>query len=95
MPQQQSTWTGDCWKAWVRFRMERSDLDMKVVDTDYGLGIIQEGKQKPLPYIYDLDWNGLVANRAEWLNLVSCEEFLEIISSRAPTEGVSKVCPSP
>ena len=41
-------WTGDCWKAWVRLRSERSDLEMYVVDTDYGCGVIRKGYQETI-----------------------------------------------
>ena len=33
-------WTGDCWKAWVKLKSEKSDLQMFVVDSDYGCGVI-------------------------------------------------------
>lgn len=77
VPMHHGMWTGDCWKAWVRLKMERSDLDMKVIDADHGCGIIQRGEQPLLPYIVELTWDGLVANRKEWLKLISTEEFLE------------------
>ena len=42
----ESEWTGDCWKAWVKLKTERNDLNMLVVDSDYGCGVISKGKQK-------------------------------------------------
>ena len=36
-------WTGDVWKAIAELRVETIDLDIKVVDTDYGCGIIRRG----------------------------------------------------
>ena len=42
-------WTGDVWKAIAELRVERIDLDIKVVDTDYGCGIIRKGTN--IPYI--------------------------------------------
>jgi len=38
-------WNGDTWKAFAKFRMTRSDLEMYVVDTDHGVGIVKIGKQ--------------------------------------------------
>ena len=74
-------WNGDCWKAWVRLRQERSDLDMFVVDTDEGCGVIS----KAFPYYRGLEklvidseisYKQLEANRKEWLNLISVQDFL-------------------
>ena len=40
-------WTGDVWKAIAELRVERIDLDIKVVNTDYGCGIIRRGTNIP------------------------------------------------
>jgi hypothetical protein len=69
-------WTGDCWKAWAKIRSARADLFMRVVDTDYGCGIIQQGSQKTIPLYIPLDYKLLVDNRKYILNLISKEEFL-------------------
>ena len=39
-------WTGDVWKAIAKIRIERDDLQIKVIDTDYGCGIIRIGENK-------------------------------------------------
>lgn len=82
VPRQQDTWfwTGDCWRAWVKLRMERPDLDMKVVNTDWGCGIIRVGAQAVLSHIPTIEWNDFVVHRAEWLNLISIEEFDKLYS---------------
>jgi hypothetical protein len=77
VPRQQAEWTGDGWKAWVRMRIERADLFMEVVNTDYGCGIIQEGCQDTIKVEEPLTYEGLVANRREWLNLVGVDTFNE------------------
>jgi hypothetical protein len=76
VPRKQAKWNGDCWKAWVQLRSERSDLNMKVVNIDWGCGIIQKGKQKTLD-IKDaqLIYKNLEKNRKEWLNLVNPEDL--------------------
>jgi hypothetical protein len=75
-------WTGDCWKAWVKLRSSRKDLSMFVVDTDFGVGIIKKGKQKCLSLgDLTLNYNNLEANRTEWLNLISIQEFYELSNS--------------
>jgi len=73
-------WNGDCWKAWVRLKSERNDLEMYVVDTDHGCGVIRMGNQKliDLPKdAYDLDFEYLENNRKELLNLISVDDFFK------------------
>lgn len=72
-------WTGDVWKAWVVLR-GREDLDMMVVDTDYGCGVIFRGAQTPFhARLEDLDWQFFVDRRDEVMNVVSIQEFLDRI----------------
>lgn len=74
-------WTGDVWKAIAELRVERIDLDIKVVDTDFGCGIIRRGTNIPyqtnqnyLTYLYySIHKDGL-------LNVISPETFLEWIN---------------
>ena len=74
-PQTQSNWTGDCWKGWVKLKTERSDLQMCVVDTDYGCGIITRGKQELININEELTYDILNSNRVELLNLITVDEF--------------------
>lgn len=71
VPRIQSHWNGDCWKAWVWLRNERKDLNMRVIDTDEGCGIITFGNQELLNVDCELTYENLNKNRVEWLNLVS------------------------
>ena len=73
----ESEWTGDCWKAWVKLKTERKDLDMLVVDTDYGCGVITKGKQKLIKVNEELTWELLDSKREKILNLTSIENFLK------------------
>lgn len=69
-------WNGDCWKAFVQLRRERDDLDMFVVDTDYGCGVIRPGKQDKLDIEpSQINFNDFDTNRVNWLNLISVEDF--------------------
>lgn len=74
-PLAESQWTGDCWKAWVKLRSERDDLEMFVVDTDFGCGVITKGKQKLIESKTTLNWEFLNDNRKYLLNLISVEDF--------------------
>lgn len=78
VPRQQKRWNGDCWRAWVQLRMDKDDLEMYVVDTDEGCGIIKKGKQEKLVIDFDgdLTYDMFDVNREEWLNLKSVAYFL-------------------
>lgn len=77
IPFRGGTWNGDCWKAFVSLRRDRSDLEMFTVDTDYGCGIIRKGTQEPLDINPgdELTYADFDKNRKEWLNLITSEEF--------------------
>jgi len=80
VPRIQQVWTGDCWKAWIKLRQERPDLRMKVVDTDWGCGVIQVGTQKVLDTDLEINYANFDKNRKEWLNLISIDEFNSIFA---------------
>ena len=69
-------WNGTSWEGYAWYRRHRKNLNMCVVDTDWGIGIIHEGTQKP--------WDGPVSgysslekDRKMLLNLISVKEFLQ------------------
>jgi hypothetical protein len=75
-PNWDHTWTGDVWKTIVRLRSERKDLNVKVLDSDHGLGIIKFGKADnnldfSIKEIEKFDYNNLENNRLKFLNLVA------------------------
>jgi hypothetical protein len=74
----QPAWNGTVWKAWAQLRCDSPHLDMSVVNTDWGVGIIQKGKQTCYEeyneYIYSYDY--LEKHRKELLNLISTDDFL-------------------
>jgi hypothetical protein len=77
VPRVQDEWTGDCWKAIARLRMSRPDLNVSVLDTDYGLGVVRRGRSEPLKLVKrwdELTWDDLVANRTELLGLTPLEQ---------------------
>jgi hypothetical protein len=75
-PQTQANWTGDCWKGWVKLKGERSDLNMSVVDTDYGCGIIKVGNQELIKLDKELNYEQLNNNRVKLLNLITIDQFI-------------------
>lgn len=76
---QDGEWTGDCWKAWVKLKTERSDLNMFVVNTDYGCGVISKGAQQLIEVNNELTYNLLETNRITLLNLISVEDFKKML----------------
>lgn len=73
-----TTWNGTTWKAYVKFRMTDENLNMCVVDTDHGVGIISKGKQTLFPKSDILDFKLLDENRKEILNLITPQQFLNL-----------------
>ena len=95
IPFSSGTWNGDCWKAFVELRSERDDLDMYTVDTDHGCGVIVRGKSKKLKIESDLTYQNLEKNRAEWLNLISIDNFKKKIAKPALTDLLEQYIKSP
>jgi hypothetical protein len=74
-------WTGDVWKAWVRFRATRPDLKMVVVNTDNGCGVIKKGRQKTIRLPENLTYEVLDLHRERLLNLIDVEAFVDGLRS--------------
>jgi hypothetical protein len=75
-------WTGDVWKAIAELRIETIDLDIKVVDTDYGCGIIRRGTN--IPYVTNENYKTYTffnSNKQELMNVISKEQLLQWINS--------------
>lgn len=69
VPRKAKQWNGDVWKAWVKLRTELRNFTMFVINTDEGIGIIQEGTQELLQLREKLTYKNLEINRQKWLNL--------------------------
>ena len=66
-------WCGDVWKTIAHLRATRSDLRVRVLDTDCGIGVIERGESEPIdldPTLLPLmDYNDLFADRTRLLGL--------------------------
>tara|TARA_B100000287_G_scaffold253138_1_gene237846 strand:- start:13224 stop:13901 length:678 start_codon:yes stop_codon:yes gene_type:complete len=76
-------WNGTVYKSIVKLRCSRDDLDIKVVDTDEGCGIIQVKNSKLYEHREKVDINNikydlLENDRKNLLNLISPKEFKKI-----------------
>ena len=76
-------WTGTAWKGFAALRCTRPDLDMCVVATDWGVGIVRPGQQNPYAGVC-VDYSDLAADRRRMLNLISVPEFLKRFSAPFP-----------
>lgn len=76
VPMEVELWTGDCYHAFVQLRTERKDLEMFVIDTDWGIGFMRKGKQQLLDLKgLEINYKNFDANRKEWLNLITVAEY--------------------
>lgn len=76
VPRITSEWTGDVWKSIAKLRVNRSDLYIYVVDTDYGCGVITKGFQKLYtPTEEYLNYQYYSKNKIEMLNVISVKQF--------------------
>jgi hypothetical protein len=66
------------WKAIAFLKGTREDLNIKVVDHDWGCGIIQKGSQELGKYktVDELNWKIFESNRNSLMGVISYEEFL-------------------
>ncbi|MFV0334020.1 MAG: class I SAM-dependent methyltransferase [Tropicimonas sp.] len=68
-------WNGTSWQGFAEHRKSNPDLEMYVVDTDWGVGFVRPGRQDcydgPVGSYADLD-----AHRQEILQLIPVREFL-------------------
>lgn len=72
-------WTGDVWKSILKLKMSREDLEIKIVDSDWGCGILTKGKQEL--YKTDIDpfnWEWYTDNYRKIIPIISIESFTEI-----------------
>lgn len=81
VPRQTGIWNGDVWKSIVKLRCTDSNLEINVIDTDWGVGLIKKGNSE----IYTkasleecLEWNYFDKNRDEVLNIISVDEFYKM-----------------
>lgn len=70
-------WHGTSWLGYAAHRRRNPDLEMLVVNTDWGVGVVRPGRQ----VLYDgpaESYGDLAANRRSLLNLISVEDFLTL-----------------
>lgn len=88
-------WNGTVWKAIAKFRSSEYAKEYKciVIDTDWGIGLIQKGDSKPIAIDNEFySFNKMSENRENYLGLISVEEFLygDFIESRPSLTWLAK-----
>lgn len=78
VPRASGLWNGDVWKSIVRLRCTEPNLEVMVVDADWGVGIVRKGKQElytKLTLGACLEWTFWDIMRIEISNLITVEQF--------------------
>lgn len=76
VPRETIVWNGDVWKAFVDFKLYHPNIKCCVIDTDFGVGVIQNipNKVTIVPHNF-WNWDYFEKNRKQLLNLISWDEF--------------------
>ncbi len=82
LPDWRDEWCGDVWKTIVHLRSTRHDLEVAVLDCDFGVGIVRRGKpESVLTYtrkqIKTMTYSDLESNRKTFLNLKNPAIYLK------------------
>lgn len=94
VPRETKVWNGDCWKAFVRLRTERDNLEMYVIDADEGCAVIRKGSQEKLDISgKGINYDNLSKYRKKWLNLISVDEFKKLMGILDPTYNIWQFIP--
>lgn len=75
--QEQVEWTGDTWRAFLEIRRYLSDVEMCVVDCDWGCGIIKRGQQETINLPASPTYEEFQLNKKAWMNIITPEQFKE------------------
>lgn len=89
LPEWDGTWTGDVYRAALWLRSQRPDLQICVLNTDWGVGIIRRGTPEQIlnlteSQIANFAYEEFDANRVELLNLRDSEYLSEYLTLLAP-----------
>jgi hypothetical protein len=76
VPRQTIAWNGDVWKSFVDYKAHHPNVKCCVVDTDFGVGVIQNNTSKYTTFQDNIwNWEYFNSNRKQLLNLISVDEF--------------------
>ena len=76
-------WTGDVWKAMLNTYQTNNSVNIDVVNTDWGVGLIQTSTiqyRNQIKYQGSLDslnFQFYINNRDKFMNILTCEQFMD------------------
>lgn len=79
VPRKTGAWNGSVWKA--VYELIQQGLDIQVVDTDWGCGLIKYCDNLELlhyPKTSEMTWADFSQNRNEMMHVISKEDFLKL-----------------
>jgi hypothetical protein len=83
VPRRTGLWNGDVWKSVARLRCTNDQLQINVVDVDWGVGVVSVGPQvlyTDAPLDSCLEYAYLDNHREPLMNLISIDRFFELYS---------------
>ncbi len=84
VPRRTGLWNGDVWKSVARLRCTNDELQVHVVDIDWGVGVVSAGPQvlyTDAPLESCLEYAYLDKHREQLMNLISLDKFYELHSA--------------
>ncbi len=73
-----AAWCGTAYRAFIWLRLTRPDLNMYVLDTDCGVGVVRQWREDYSNFRpKDISWDWYWKNHVELLNLTSHKEWAE------------------
>tara|TARA_R100001163_G_C5068364_1_gene208505 strand:- start:10746 stop:11354 length:609 start_codon:yes stop_codon:yes gene_type:complete len=77
-------WNGTVWRSMVKLRASNPDVEVRVVDTDWGCGLVRPSQNPPEKLLDNtpegdaLTYKFLADNRKEALNLIDVRQFYRL-----------------
>lgn len=68
-------WTGDVWKAMFILMKTRNDIKLRVIDTDYGCGLIRKETQDIKNFDDELTYEFYQKNKNKILDIITPKDF--------------------
>lgn len=75
IPRETIAWNGDTWKSFVNFKEHNPNFKCCVIDTDFGVGVIQKINNTYSTEIKEWEYDLFNSNRKQLLNLITWDEF--------------------
>lgn len=85
------SWCGDVWKSVLHLRATHSDLEVCVLDCDFGLGLVKRAKkevpklQLSIDEIASMPYSRFDADRKSLLNLEKPDYFFDFLGLKKPS----------